>query len=249
MGEIAAREGKHPIDAMLDVAVAGQLQGRLRDTDARDAAGRDEGGRHLAGGASRRERRWCPHQVRDHGALSDRAPRLLGPRARDHVARGGALAALATIRPSRQGSRTGASWPRERRPTSIVYDPETLDSLHRSDSGTTRPGEWRLVQKAVGYERIIVNGVTTFIDGECTGNTPGKLLRHGADLRRSTMTPAESQIGEDVRCRQPLLGGQRRLHPPPRPEVRRPRRRPEGDGRKAALLLRRAGAPDHPRSR
>jgi N-acyl-D-amino-acid deacylase len=42
-------------------------------------------------------------------------------------------------------------------------------------------GEWRLIQKAIGYDRIIVNGVTTFIDGECTGDTPGKLLRHGTD--------------------------------------------------------------------
>ena len=42
-------------------------------------------------------------------------------------------------------------------------------------------GEWRLIQKAVGYDRIIVNGVTTFIDGECTEATPGKLLRHGTD--------------------------------------------------------------------
>ena len=39
----------------------------------------------------------------------------------------------------------------------------------------------RLVQKATGYERIIVNGVTTFIDGECTDATPGQLLRHGTD--------------------------------------------------------------------
>ena len=39
--------------------------------------------------------------------------------------------------------------------------------------------EWRLVQKAIGYESIIVNGTTTFIDGVCTDATPGKLLRHG----------------------------------------------------------------------
>ena len=37
------------------------------------------------------------------------------------------------------------------------------------------------MQKAVGYDRIIVNGATTFIDGECTDATPGKLLRHGTD--------------------------------------------------------------------
>ena len=40
-------------------------------------------------------------------------------------------------------------------------------------------GEWRRVQRANGYQSIIVNGVETFADGECTGATPGRLLRHG----------------------------------------------------------------------
>ena len=51
--------------------------------------------------------------------------------------------------------------------------------------GSARPvydlpgGEWRRVQRAHGYRHILVNGVETFTDGECTGATPGKLLRHG----------------------------------------------------------------------
>lgn len=40
-------------------------------------------------------------------------------------------------------------------------------------------GEWRRVQRAKGYRSIIVNGVETFAEGKCTGATPGKLLRHG----------------------------------------------------------------------
>lgn len=42
-------------------------------------------------------------------------------------------------------------------------------------------GEWRRVQRAEGYRWILVNGVVTFEDGKCTGNTPGRLLRHGAE--------------------------------------------------------------------
>ena len=42
-------------------------------------------------------------------------------------------------------------------------------------------GEWRRVQRAIGYRAILVNGEVTFEDGECTGATPGKLLRHGKD--------------------------------------------------------------------
>jgi N-acyl-D-amino-acid deacylase len=40
-------------------------------------------------------------------------------------------------------------------------------------------GEWRRVQRAKGYHQIIVNGEVTFEDGECTGATPGRLLRGG----------------------------------------------------------------------
>ena len=40
-------------------------------------------------------------------------------------------------------------------------------------------GEWRRVQRAKGYQQIIVNGEVTFEDGECTGATPGALLRGG----------------------------------------------------------------------
>ena len=63
----------------------------------------------------------------------------------------------------------------------IVYDYERLDSGPQERLWDYPGGEMRLVQKATGYERIIVNGVTTFIDGECTDATPGRLLRHGTD--------------------------------------------------------------------
>ena len=53
IGEIAAREGKHPVDAMLDIAVAGNLKVGFRHEVDRDAAAVDEGDRNLV--------RWrCP---------------------------------------------------------------------------------------------------------------------------------------------------------------------------------------------
>ena len=61
------------------------------------------------------------------------------------------------------------------------------------------------------------------------------------------MTNGNDADPDDLRRRQPLLGDERRVHPPPRPEVRRTaacalrRRR-----RQAALHVRRAAAPDHP---
>jgi N-acyl-D-amino-acid deacylase len=61
----------------------------------------------------------------------------------------------------------------------VVYDPDTLNSLPIERLWDYPAGEWRIVQKAVGYEHIFVNGHETFTNGECTGATPGQLLRHG----------------------------------------------------------------------
>jgi len=41
-------------------------------------------------------------------------------------------------------------------------------------------GEWRRVQKAKGYKHVMVNGEVTLNDGEPTGASSGRLLRHGA---------------------------------------------------------------------
>ena len=62
----------------------------------------------------------------------------------------------------------------------VVYDLEKLETLPQHRVWDYPAGEWRLIQKAAGYDHILVNGQVTFSDGECTGATPGKLLRHGA---------------------------------------------------------------------
>ena len=41
-------------------------------------------------------------------------------------------------------------------------------------------GGRRLVEKADGYRAIIVNGVITFTDGDCTEALPGRVLRTSA---------------------------------------------------------------------
>ena len=92
IGEIAAREDKELIDAMLDVAVAADLKAGFGTTMIDDGPGGDEGGRQLVDGAPRRERRRRAHQVHHHRPLRHRDAGPLGPRARDHVARGRALA-------------------------------------------------------------------------------------------------------------------------------------------------------------
>ena len=62
----------------------------------------------------------------------------------------------------------------------VVYELEQLRSLPEEVVYDLPTNEWRRVQKAEGYRQILVNGVVTFEDGQCTQATPGKLLRHGA---------------------------------------------------------------------
>jgi len=39
-------------------------------------------------------------------------------------------------------------------------------------------GGKRLLQNARGYRRTLVNGITTYLNGEPTGALPGRLVRH-----------------------------------------------------------------------
>jgi N-acyl-D-amino-acid deacylase len=57
----------------------------------------------------------------------------------------------------------------------LDIDPDWVGEISHDFPG----GEWRRVQRSKGYRSIVVNGVETFADGKCTGDTPGKLLRHG----------------------------------------------------------------------
>jgi N-acyl-D-aspartate/D-glutamate deacylase len=180
IGEVAERENKHEIDAFLDVAVAGQLQVGFATTllETPPAAmkeiatasvslpGVSDGGAHTKFVTTARyPTELLGYWVREHEIMSlEEAHWRLS-----------AYPAMAAGLKDRGFLAEGA-------PADVViYDPETVDSTPQERVWDYPAGEWRLIQKAVGYDRIIVNGVTTFIDGECTKETPGKLLRHGTD--------------------------------------------------------------------
>lgn len=60
----------------------------------------------------------------------------------------------------------------------IIYD---LDDLHLDRSRhrivhDLPGGDWRRLVDAGGYNRVLVNGKTTFIDGKPTGSVPGRLI-------------------------------------------------------------------------
>jgi N-acyl-D-amino-acid deacylase len=179
IGEIAEREHKHAIDVLLDTSLAGELrtgyETELIETPAAamkqiatgpvSLPGVSDGGAHTKFVTTARfPTELLALWVRKHEIMSLEEAHWR-------------LSAL----PARAAGLKGRGYIAEDMPADIiVYDFEKLDSLPAERVWDYPAGEWRLIQKAKGYERIIVNGKTTFINGECTQATPGKLLRHGA---------------------------------------------------------------------
>ena len=179
IGEIAEREDKHILDALLDIAVAARLNAgfgtTMIDMDpqaVKEVAtsmvalpGISDGGAHTKFVTTARfATEVLGHWVRECGILS----------AEEAIWRLSGYPAMALGLKDRGVLAEG-------KPADVViYNPDTIDALDQERLFDYPADEWRLVQKAVGYDRIIVNGVTTFIDGECTDATPGKLLRHGS---------------------------------------------------------------------
>lgn len=178
LGEIARREDKHPIDVMLDISVWGGLKSGF------------ETEMIMTPPENMREIIKAPTGlpgISDGGAhtkfvTTGRFPTdLIGLWSRDHD-----LLSLEEAHwrlsayPAQAAGLKGRGFLAEGMAADIiVYDLDTITALPQERLWDYPAGEWRLVQKAAGYSHIIVNGVVTFVDGECTQATPGKLLRHG----------------------------------------------------------------------
>ena len=180
LGEIAQEEGKHHIDVMLDIGLAGDLKVRFRtpeiaSTDAKKVGelarnqhiipGVSDGGAHtkfFTGGSFTTD--FLTWLVRDNQELTlEQAHFRL------------------SYLPAQAAGFTDRGFLREGAPADIViYDFENLKRVPEVDYEIVRDfpaNEWRRVQRAEGYRWIMVNGKVTFKDGECTGATPGQLLR------------------------------------------------------------------------
>ena len=177
--EIADKEGKHVIDALLDLVVADDLgtefiaevQGvnvAQYTAEVLDSphviAGLSDGGAHVkfltAGAYPTDLIAWL---VRDEKVLSleDAHYKL-------------------SYLPAHFGGFKDRGFIREGAPADVVvYDLDKLEVLPSEIAEDLPGGEWRRVQKAKGYRWIMVNGEVTFEDGEPTGALPGRLLRNG----------------------------------------------------------------------
>jgi N-acyl-D-aspartate/D-glutamate deacylase len=179
LGEVAARTGKHPVDAMLDMAVADDLRtvfyaepanvdrGALREIVGYEwiVPGVSDGGAHtkfFTGGRypteflSRivREEQMCSLE-HAHWRLSALPAHCAGFRDRGTLVEG----APADV---------------------VVYDFDDLAALPTEVVHDLPGGEWRRVQRARGYRFVLVNGEVTIENDRETRTHSGRLLRHGA---------------------------------------------------------------------
>ena len=177
--EIAEQTGKHPIDAMLDLAVEDGLKtefyapGPNQNMDFMKEMldypylipGVSDGGAHtkfFTGGRYPTE--FLQKLVREHNMMTlEEAHWRLS-----------ALPAMCAGFRDRGTLRVGA-------PADVViYDYENLAMGPIETVRDFPGGEWRRVQKAKGYKHVMVNGEVTLNDGQPTGASSGRLLRHGA---------------------------------------------------------------------
>jgi N-acyl-D-amino-acid deacylase len=181
ISDIAETEGKHAVDVMLDIAVAGDLNVEFRGGEAtsgnpkwvgelmRDPfviPGVSDGGAHtkfFTGGSYTTDLlTWL---VRDTHELTLEE-------AHYHL----------SFLPAQAAGFLDRGFLREGAPADIVvYDLAKLRRTPEWDYEIAHDfpaNEWRRVQRAEGYRWTLVNGEITFEDGRCTGATSGQLLRN-----------------------------------------------------------------------
>lgn len=177
--EISEQTGKHPIDVMLDIACADDLRAEFYAPGPNQnmefmkeiiddpflIPGVSDGGAHTKFlTAGRYPTEFLTKLVREHGMLSlEEAHWRLS-----------ALPAMCAGFRDRGTLRAGA-------PADVViYDYDNLTMRPMEVAHDFPGGEWRRVQKADGYKCVLVNGEVTLKDGQPTGASSGRLLRHGA---------------------------------------------------------------------
>ena len=175
IADIAQREGKHVVDAFLDLSVSEDLrtlfgaEGMLRTPGEILAhpmvhISLSDGGAHTRYQvATTWPTYFLTHWVREQKLMSIEDA---------HYKMSALPAWIAGFR-DRGTLREGMA------ADVIVYDFERLNFIEGEPvyANDFPGGERRLIQKAAGYRYTIVNGVVTFEENEATGDLPGKVLR------------------------------------------------------------------------
>ena len=177
VGDIAEQQGKHVVDALLDLVIANELKTELNvetETNAKHTAeiikspyivsGLSDGGAHVrfsVGG--RYPTDMLTWLVRDEGVITlEEAHHSL------------------SFLPAFVSGLRDRGFIREGAPADlVVYDLENLGMAAPEIVHDFPAGEWRRIQRPEGYRWIIVNGKVTQEDGKPSGEMSGKLIRHG----------------------------------------------------------------------
>ncbi|NQZ96532.1 MAG: amidohydrolase family protein [Myxococcales bacterium] len=173
VGEIAEREGRHPVDVFLDLSIDEGLRTRFAWLNQHVPHPEIIGHRctHISlsdGGAHTRYQTssaWPTHflteWVRDQQVMS----------LEDAHYKMSALPAWIAGFRDRGVLREGLA------ADIVVYELDRLGLTEPTFDTDFPGGERRLIQKADGYRYTIVNGSVTFEDGNATGSMPGRVLR------------------------------------------------------------------------
>lgn len=179
IGEIAKRENKHPVDAMLDIACADGLSAEfytppvnVRSDYLKEMVtspgmaifGVSDGGAHtkfFAGG------RYSTEALIKMGRDND-----ILPLEEIHFRLSAHPAMCAGFK--NRGTLVEGNWA-----DVVIYDLNRLAIKPLEIVHDFPGGEWRRVQRAEGYSAVMVNGDVIIDNGRETGATPGKLLRRG----------------------------------------------------------------------
>jgi N-acyl-D-amino-acid deacylase len=176
--QIAEKENKHVIDAMLDLSVADELRTEWAGPIAN---GNIEGYKELMNSP------YMMPGVSDGGAhVKFITPAIYPTEVLSWLVRETGVLTLEEAHFRLSGLMAWAAGFKDRGTLRegmaadiVIYDPNTVQSRPSEIAYDLPANEWRRVQKADGYKHILVNGTETFQDGNCTGATPGKLLRNG----------------------------------------------------------------------
>jgi len=71
----------------------------------------------------------------------------------------------------------------------VIFDPDTIGATDLQIVHDLPADSPRLWSQATGIHRVMVNGVTTLIDGVANQNLPGKVLRSGTDTQTTPLHP------------------------------------------------------------
>ena len=178
IADIAVAEGKHPLDAFLDIALDEDLETEF----AHPAAAQGDDAR-----ADRIASPFVHISVSDGGAHTRFLVNSVWPVY--FLAHWIREKELMTLEQAHQKMSQLPAWFADMRNRGtlrvgdwadiMVYNMDELGLLYDKPRFETDfpGGEKRLVQKPTGLRNVIVNGVVTFVGNDCTGALPGKLLR------------------------------------------------------------------------